>query len=132
MEDPINPDNCGHISENLTVQQHNAIDLLIQGKSDRQVSEALDLRRQTVCDWRNHNPAFASELNRRRHDLWSSHADRLRQLASNAIDILAKDLVLKSEYPSEGARRIRQSAVQILKACGLYRDTLPPNPSNKP
>lgn len=35
----------------LNIEQENAIDLLIQGKSDREVAEAIGVARQTVNQW---------------------------------------------------------------------------------
>jgi hypothetical protein len=129
MEDRTNTDKNGHIFDSLTIDQENAIDLLVQGNSDRQVADTLNLRRQTVCDWRNHNPAFIAELYRRRQDLWGANVDRLRQLAARSIDVLDQDLVITKEYPTEAERRLRQAAaIQILKACALYKDTSRPTP----
>ncbi|MBI2192448.1 MAG: helix-turn-helix domain-containing protein [Planctomycetes bacterium] len=38
----------------MTVAQERAIDLLMEGKLDREVAEAVDVTRPTVTDWRNH------------------------------------------------------------------------------
>jgi hypothetical protein len=116
---PHTPDTADH----LTIDQENAIDLLIQGQNDRQVAQALSLRRQTVCDWRNHNPTFSAELSRRRKDVRGMHSDHLRHLAATAIDVLATDLATPNNYLTESGRRIKQAAaVQILKASGFYRE----------
>ena len=51
----------------LSIEQQNAIDLLVQGKSDRETAEAIGVSRQTVNNWRNNDPvirdmeAFRSE-----------------------------------------------------------------------
>jgi hypothetical protein len=135
----IQPDQTPDTADNLTVAQENAIDLLIQGHNDRQVAEAINVRRQTVCDWRNHNPNFRAELSRRRRDLRSSQAARLGHIATTAIDVLATDLVITKQYPNDTDRRMRQAAaVQVLKAYGsLNRQSRPktarPTPKpNKP
>ena len=92
----------------------------------------LGVTRQTVCDWRNHNPAFATELNRRRQDLWLSHADRLRRLADKAIKVLELDLMEGQTHLLESKLKIRQAAaVHILRACGLYGDNLLPEPEGE-
>ena len=130
IQNPTHPDTSRHFSQirpQLTLKQQNAVDLLIQGHSDRAVAEAVGVTRQTVCDWRNHNPAFIAELNRRRQDLWSSHADRLRRLADKAIKVLELDLMEAHPHPSESQLKLRQAAaVHILRACGLYGDNLLP------
>jgi DNA-binding NarL/FixJ family response regulator len=57
------PDKTRH---ELSVEQQNAIDLLTTGQTDQAVAEAVGVTRQTVCGWRNHDPAFAAALNARR------------------------------------------------------------------
>jgi len=54
----------------LSIKQQNAIDLLIQGKSDRKTAEAIGVSRQTVTNWRNNNPVFIAELNKQRKAVW--------------------------------------------------------------
>jgi hypothetical protein len=43
--------------------------------------------RETVTRWRNDNPHFAAQLNRQRRLIWSDSHDRLRALASKAVDL---------------------------------------------
>ncbi len=38
--------------QSLSIEQQNAIDMLVLGKSDREVAEAVGVSRQTVCGWR--------------------------------------------------------------------------------
>jgi transposase len=54
----------------LSQEQMNAIEHLILGKSDRAVAETVGVTRQTICEWRNHDPLFIAELNRQRSELW--------------------------------------------------------------
>ena len=56
----------------LSIEQHNAIDLLILGHTDHAVAEQIGVARETVCRWRNENPYFMAELNRRRKDVWQT------------------------------------------------------------
>ena len=72
----------------LSIEQENAIDLLIQGKPDKEVAAAVGVARQTVTTWRNHNADFAAELNIRRREIWGSQEDRLRQLVAKAVTVL--------------------------------------------
>ncbi len=105
----------------LTVQQQNAIDMLILGKSDREAAEAVGVSRQTVCTWRHEHAGFIAELNRRRGEVWSAHTDRLRQLVSAAVDVLEANL------GSDDARLRQEAAVHVLKATGLYGANLAPS-----
>jgi len=104
----------------LSVEQENAIDLLIQGKSDREVAEAVGVARQTVNQWRNQDAVFIAELNVRRHAIWGSQTERLRSLIAKAVDVLERDL------DSEDLRLRQSAAVHLLKAVGLYRADLEP------
>ena len=72
----------------LSIEQHNAIDLLILGHTDHAVAEQIGVARETICRWRNENPYFMAELNRRRKDVWQTAQERLRGLVGKAIDIL--------------------------------------------
>jgi len=45
----------------LTPEQLNAIDLLILGKTDREVAEIVGVRRETITKWHK-NPFFSAEF----------------------------------------------------------------------
>ena len=98
----------------LNIEQENAIDLLIQGTSDREVAEAVGVSRQTITEWRNHNSAFVAALNKKRYEIWGVQTERLRTLVEQAVDVLESDL------SSEDMRLRQSAAVHILKAVGLY------------
>lgn len=99
----------------LSIEQQNAIDLLIQGKSDRETAEAVGVVRQTVTAWRLNNAAFICELNKRRADVWGAQTERLRALVGEALDVLADDLRQADD------RRLRQAAaVHLLRAVGMW------------
>jgi hypothetical protein len=76
----------------LSVVQLNAVDLLVTGKTDQETAEAVGVTRQTVNGWRNANPYFQAELNRRRQDLWGVMVDQLRGLLPRAVAVLAEEL----------------------------------------
>ncbi|WP_304459407.1 phBC6A51 family helix-turn-helix protein [Alicyclobacillus sendaiensis] len=105
----------------LSVEQENAIDLLLCGKSDREVAEKVGVARQTVWEWRNRNPEFIAALNARRQEVWGSHVERLRQLVAKAIDVLEENLDGKA-----GAKLQQDAAVHILRTVGLYGADLTP------
>mgnify|MGYP001036164746 CR=1 FL=1 len=101
----------------LSVEQLNAIDVLVQGRTDQETAETVGVARETVTRWRNDNPHFAAQLNRQRRLIWGNSHDRLRALASKAVDTL--DLALQN-----GDAR---AAVEVLKAIGLYGQVQPPS-----
>jgi len=107
-------------SRQLNLEQENAIDLLIQGKTDREVAESVGVARQTVTTWRLSHADFIAELNRRRADLWGAQTERLRIMVSEAVDVLNEDI------RSQDLRLRQAAAIHILRAVGLYGAALPP------
>lgn len=111
----------------LSIEQQNAIDLLIQGKSDRETAEAIGVSRQTVTSWRNNNPAFIAELNKQRKAVWGAQVDRIRYLISAALDVLEEDL-----RDTENKQLRQKAAIHILQAVGLYGADLKPDGEDTP
>ena len=107
----------GPSSSRLSVEQLNAIDILVQGRTDQETAATVGVARETVTRWRNDNPHFAAQLNRQRRLIWSNSHDRLRALVSKAVDTL--DAALQN-----GDAR---AAVEVLKAVGLYGQVQPPS-----
>jgi len=97
----------------LTPEQLNAIDLLIFGKTDKEVAETLGIGRNTVSKWYK-NAFFTAELNVKREALWIDSKLRLRALASDAVNVLTNGLHSTDEKVAITA------AVHILKTVGLY------------
>ena len=97
----------------LTPEQLNAIDLLILGKTDREVSELVGVRRETVTKWHK-NPFFTAELNVKREALWTDAKLRLKALVHEAVNTLTSGLHSTDEKVAITA------AVHILKVAGLY------------
>jgi len=97
----------------LTPEQLNAIDLLILGKTDREVAEAVGVRRETVTKWHK-NPFFSAELSIRREELWAEAKLRLKSLVYEAVNVLTRGLSSTDEKVAITA------AVHVLKTVGLY------------
>ena len=76
----------------LTQQQMNAIGLIMEGKSDRAVAEAVGVTRQTVNEWRNRDIIFIAALNKERIELWTEARERLKSLTGQAVDVLGRQL----------------------------------------
>ena len=70
----------------LNDKQLQAIDLILIGNTDDWVAKYVGVNRSTVNQWKNHNPYFKAELNRRRKEVWGSALDRIRHLAFKALD----------------------------------------------
>ena len=97
----------------LTVEQQNAIDLLVQGKSDQETASAVGVNRVTVTKWRLYDVWFQAELNRRRQDLWGTAAERLRAMLPKALAVLESEL--------DDRDRGLHVAVQVVKLAGLEK-----------
>lgn len=101
-------------SRQLSVKQEQAIELLVAGKTVTEVAEEVGVTRQTVSEWKNHDPVFVAEFNRRRSEMWEGGRERLRSLLDRAVEVLEKDL----NGPDPKLRQL--AAVHILKAVGVY------------
>lgn len=113
MVEVTKPDKTRQLSQ----EQLNSIEHLLQGKSDRAVAEAVGVTRQTIWEWRNHDVLFIAELNRQRSDLWSEAHQRLKSMANRALD--AVELQLDSGDPKASLA----AAKYILQGTRLLGDT---------
>jgi hypothetical protein len=105
----------------LTIEQRNAIDLLVTGKTDTETADAVGVHRVTVTKWRNGDPWFQAELNRRRQEIWAAAGERLRALLPKAIDALEGDL-------SNTDSRLT-AALHVIKLAGLTNAPPPTGPT---
>lgn len=104
----------------LNQNQLNAIELILLGKTDGDVADSVGVSRQTVNEWKNHDPHFIAEINHRREIIWESQVERLRGLLEGAVDVLESDL--QSSDPKDK----RTAAIHILRCVGLYGEKLKP------
>ena len=96
----------------LSIEQANAIEHLLQGQSDRAVAEAVGVSRQTVSEWRNHDPLFIAELNRQRSEMWREARERMK-----ALDVV--EVQLGSSEPKAALA----AAKYVLQGTQLLGDT---------
>jgi hypothetical protein len=88
MSEATKPDKTRQLSQ----EQLNAIEHILQGKSDRAVAEAVGVARQTIWEWRNNDILFIATLNKERSELWKESRERLKDLAGQAVDVLEQQL----------------------------------------
>ena len=98
----------------LSIEQQNAIDLLITGISDQEVATKVGVVRQTVAKWRLYHPEFMAELGRRREEVWGFSADKIRSLLPRAIEVVEQTI----DDP-QNPDRLKLS-VEILKQSGIF------------
>lgn len=77
----------------LSIEQENAINLLLTGASDQSVSSRLKVGRSTLHRWRNYHPLFIAELSRRRTAGRESSLDTVRSLVPRAAETLRDQIV---------------------------------------
>ena len=73
----------------LTVEQLNANDLLIQGKSDQDTADLIGKDRVTIWRWKTRVPFFMATLECRRQEQFGQASQRLRNLLEKALDNVA-------------------------------------------
>ena len=100
--------------EQLSEKQLMAIDLILSGKVDREVAEAVGVSRSTISDWRNGNYVFQAELNKRRREIQEAGRERLRRIRNKALDTVEKAI-------EEGDVK---TALEILRLTGIEKEDL--------
>lgn len=86
-EDPRKPTEADRLYE-LTPRQLDALDLILSGKRDAQVAEAVGVTRQTVNEWRRHHPAFRAALTAFLSDRLSAMGHRVAELQRDALELV--------------------------------------------
>jgi transposase-like protein len=77
---------------NLSPKQARTIELLLSGKSDREIARKLSISRMTVWRWRHTHNHFRTILAHARKLALAEAAARLRELAPLAVEILQGQL----------------------------------------
>jgi hypothetical protein len=86
--------------------------MIASGRTFKSICDALTIDARTLYRWRR-LPAFKRALNRRRDELWSSAADRLRSMLERSLDVFDEQL-------SETFRPTRfRAANAILRIAGM-------------
>jgi hypothetical protein len=94
----------------LSIEQQNAIDMLILGRGDQETAAAVGVDRSTIWSWKKEHPLFMATLERRRAEVWRQPQERLRSLLSKAVENLA-GLVESGDF---------DASLHVLKAVGMY------------
>ena len=103
--------------EGLNEDQIRAIPLIIEGKTDAQVGEAIGKSRETINRWRNQNKDFIKELKKAREAYLDSQIMALSATARKAIT------VLENLLDSEDEKIRTRVAIHLLRATALPQRT---------
>src|SRR6185437_15458215 len=93
----------------LNETQHRAIQLLASGKTGAAVAAMLDVRKETICRWRQ-LPEFRAELNGFIEEIRESARNRLAAMVEKALEVIEADL----QTTDDPARRTR-TAFKVLQ-----------------
>ena len=104
----------------LTPEQLNAIDCLIQGKSDQETADLIGKDRVTVWRWKSRVPFFMATLEARRQEQFGQASQRLRNLLEKALDNVARAIE---------AGDIKAS-FEVIRATGLHGFAPPTGDTN--
>lgn len=76
----------------LTPLHHQAIALLLAGRTDTAIAAALGISRSTLFRWKHYHPLFQAILNRLQAANWSATLHRLRSIYSRAAKVMDQNL----------------------------------------
>ena len=107
--------------DDLNERQHAAIELLVLGLATGVVAKRMEIDRKTLFNWRQ-NPAFQSELQRKRRELWTEVAHRIRGLAHPSLDELQRHLNDRYDRNRFRAALAILRLANVTKACEEYDD----------
>ena len=99
--------------KDLKDQQLLAIPLIVAGKSDAQVAEAVGVARETVNRWRNHDEDFQNELSQSRRAHINARISALSSVNTKAIE------VLENLLDSDDEQTRLRAAMHLLKTVPL-------------
>jgi len=75
----------------LSDQQRQCIGMMLQGMAQVDIACELDIAQETISRWKQ-SPSFLAVLNQGRLDSYQAVTERLRSLATKAVDVLAEEL----------------------------------------
>lgn len=100
----------------LTAEQHQAVQLLVIGKSCTEVAETLGKDRRSIYRWRQ-NPHFVAEFNRQCKEIYETGQTRLHGLLHKAISVVENQL-------DNGSFK---AAMEVLRLLNVTPKTLKPD-----
>ena len=82
--------------EELQSKQELAVELIANGKTDVEVAKEIRVGRQTVNEWKNHDPEFKIDLEIRRRVIINRLRDKMNELVMTSMGIIQKNLETKN------------------------------------
>lgn len=100
------------MSTKLNETQHRAIQLLASGKTGTAVAAMLDVRKETICRWRQ-LPEFQEELVNLMDELRETGKNRLVAMMDKALSVIEDDL-----HNNKNRQQRVRSAFKVLQLLG--------------
>jgi hypothetical protein len=104
-----------HKKSHLSAAQELAIASLVSGATDQEAANAAAVTRETVSRWKNRDPHFQAELNRRQKSIWEGHKMKLLGVVSAAIETI-----------KEAVKNNPAIALKLLEKCQGLNEIEPP------
>jgi len=101
------------LDNNLSVKQEQAISLMMVGKNDTEIGNALGVSRECVWRWRNENPDFIEAARKRQELMAARQMEELNDMLTEAL------MVVKENLRSGDGKTRMHVALQLLKMSGL-------------
>ena len=99
-----------HITdEDLKNKQELAVEFIANGMTDVDVAKKVGVSRQTINEWKNHDPEFKIDLEIRRRVIINRLRDKMNELVMASMGIIQKNL------ESKDAKVQLNVALQIMK-----------------
>lgn len=92
----------------LSAKQQIAIEMLFMGKTDLEVAEVIEVGRDTIWRWRNHNSDFIAAWNELNGLVWTALVSRVMNLFSRSVEAI-------EEAIEKGDTEVALALVQSLK-----------------
>ena len=100
-------------SNEMNEKEEMALALILQGRKDAEVAEALGISRMTIWRWKKYDAGFIQALEEKRAHLRQQAEDNILELTESAVNAIRDAL-------NEGDPRIRLQAAKLV--FGILRD----------
>lgn len=119
MSDLISSNTAQHnaSSANFNLQQHQAIEIVLIGKSAVEVAQLIGVESETVWRWQNHNLEFAVAKSALRTAVWADSVERLRRLMALALTLVEK-------ASARADKEVAISLLQVLRKKNTQAESL--------
>jgi hypothetical protein len=114
----VNVTEADTLRQELSPAQEQAVGLVLAGRCDREVAEAVGVARGTVWRWRHEDPVFIAALNRERQALAEAMTERLRSIRDKALGVVEEALDAGDVGAALAITRVLAASLPPIRALG--------------